>query len=489
MPLDKLSIQRIENYFETSFSKIHKISNPGENVVIMTLPKRKLFLVEYSNTEDIIIDFSNIDFTAKSEISKEIIIMNFSSNEVLLDFGSNKQFNKFTSLKEIRCDGDTFKKCTIKVIDDNTFSFTDFVGDWYLIHDNDDEEFLQGDHIPIATIESIYDLLDIVFETFSLGLNEPTGFVNRTDSTISYDPITRTFNIQPAVDDYVIYYKGSKITKNSLESCVHDDINGLWYFYFDKTTFAISSSQTYPFDHIVIAIINYYYDNDTLNGYNLTPGGVFDERHGTIMDKDTHSLIHNTTGALYSSGFDNSNITWGSGANNADAQFTISPGYYYDEDIRHFANADGKLFGNGTYNVTQILNTLRCDVFFKIGPQANPQWVLKKATLYPMIYGGTEVYNGTVLTGTEAKYNTLLFGNWILNSTTNNYLFYMHYFVCGKTIFGVCGENQYNNQGSAQSGYETEIGNFTFTNFLFQECYVHYYGNIVLVLLILQKAN
>ena len=36
-------------------------------------------------------------------------------------------------------------------------------------------------------------------------VSEPTGFVNRTDSAISFDDATRTFTIQPTISEYSYY--------------------------------------------------------------------------------------------------------------------------------------------------------------------------------------------------------------------------------------------------------------------------------------------
>lgn len=54
--------------------------------------------------------------------------------------------------------------------------------------------------------------------------HEPTGFVNRTDSNISFVNGTRTFTIQPAVSSFDFYVDGSeKITKSGAENKVISD--------------------------------------------------------------------------------------------------------------------------------------------------------------------------------------------------------------------------------------------------------------------------
>gem|GEM_PF-2301679 len=156
---------------------------------------------------------------------------------------------------------------------------------------------------------------------------EMTGFVNRTDSTLSFIDVGRTFTITGT--NFKVYSAGKEYIKN-IESTTIPNTVGLHYIYYDKTDGSLkTSTNSWSTTDGTIQIATVY--------WNGTNGLVGDERHGLIMDGMTHEFLHNTVGTRYSSGL---------GATFANGTFSINDGTVYDEDIK---------IDIGATNVTRIL--------------------------------------------------------------------------------------------------------------------------------------
>ena len=65
-------------------------------------------------------------------------------------------------------------------------------------------------------------------------VTESTGFVNPDDSEMSFDDGTRYFTIGPVVDSFVFWAFGNRYEKTEDESVQIDDVDGLWYIYYDS---------------------------------------------------------------------------------------------------------------------------------------------------------------------------------------------------------------------------------------------------------------
>ena len=67
-------------------------------------------------------------------------------------------------------------------------------------------------------------------------MNEPTGFPNLTDSTITWSDSTpdRTFTISPTSDNFSFYQKGKRYTKTN-ETIQIDNLEGLHIIYYNKS--------------------------------------------------------------------------------------------------------------------------------------------------------------------------------------------------------------------------------------------------------------
>lgn len=188
----------------------------------------------------------------------------------------------------------------------------------------------------------LYAVDGLVTTTAALGMTEPMGFPNRTDTTLSFVDGTRTFTITGT--DFIVYIGGAKYVKNT-ESVVIANTYGLWYIYYAANG-TLTASQT-PWTYGVHCHIATVY-------WNSANGLIGDERHGVVMDWDTHKYLHDTIGARYESGFA---LT----VTNS-ASWSLALGIFHDEDIEHsiaaktqsrifYRNASGFTFTAATGNL------------------------------------------------------------------------------------------------------------------------------------------
>ena len=139
------------------------------------------------------------------------------------------------------------------------------------------------------------EALDQIRDLFN-PLNEPTGFPNRTDSTLSWVGGTRTFTITPASTSFDYYIAGKKYTVTAADSIVIADTSGVHLIYYDGTTLSETLNPSHAeFDDIWVnkAAVGVVY-------WNTNPGDdtayiLGDERHGGGMSGTTHHWvpIHN----------------------------------------------------------------------------------------------------------------------------------------------------------------------------------------------------
>jgi hypothetical protein len=173
------------------------------------------------------------------------------------------------------------------------------------------------------------------------------GFVNRTDSTISFNNSNRTLTLSGT---FVYYFQGNKITVSSSPNVQIDNTNGLWFIYFNSAG-TLTANQNFPaFDTTVIAATVFW---------NGTMGLINDERHGYIRNLAWHEWAHDTIGTRYGSGLDLT--TNGVGAA---ATFTLTTGTIFDEDLEFSTNVaatqTARFYQTGatTYTATASLTSI-----------------------------------------------------------------------------------------------------------------------------------
>lgn len=279
----------------------------------------------------------------------------------------------------------------------------------------------------LATTEFVRnEVLDVA--TYTL---EPTGFVNQTDSIISFDNNTRTFSISPVSGSFTYFHAGEKFIVTTTKTLVIPDIEGAYYIYIHNNE--LNYYQTFDtsliFQNAFISQI--YWDSENQKILFVT-----DERHGIVMSSATRYYLHNTIGADYRSGFSLTNFSIdGDGSLNSHSQFTVTSGKFADEDIEF-----------------EYTSTSQFPIFYKTSTN---KWKRKDADSYPIIYNGTVGY-----TGTRIPYNKYQSGNWSLQEAQEGYYVLLHVFAFNdksQKIIGILGTNEYSTAASAKNGADAEI--------------------------------
>lgn len=272
-----------------------------------------------------------------------------------------------------------------------------------------------------------------------LAQKEPTGFENRTDSSITFDDMTRTFFIATTglATDFKFWVKGVQYVKPSMLAIGIQvpPVTGLRYIYFDNTGNIAQTnaySETLFTDNCIIAIV---YWNQSTNSHVY----LADERHGITMDGATNRYLHQTFGTRYLSGLALENfVPDGTGGFDVNAQFSSDIGTIADEDI--------------TFNLS---SQFQFPVLYRVGDD----WYKKTADNFPVIYNGTAGY-----TGTRIAYNQYVAPNWQLTEVADANYVLVHVFATNDAetpVVAILGTTQYANAPQARAGAETEINSLS----------------------------
>lgn len=221
--------------------------------------------------------------------------------------------------------------------------------------------------------------------------DEPIGFVNRTDSTLSYDEGTRTLSLS---GNYAVYTKGGVRNDFTGESELVDNSSGIHFYYYDhNANFTNQLNIPWEFsDDAMVAVVWL----DSVNGKGI----LFEERHGIVMDWATHRRLHLVDGtSVEPDDYQYGGVTLQpSSPSDSDNQITFASGNIHDEDILEVQDA----YAAGNYTViyrSGIGNDYRID-------------------------DGNTV---PLLAGTYAQWNEFTGGNWQLTEIGNGD--FINYFV------------------------------------------------------------
>jgi len=225
------------------------------------------------------------------------------------------------------------------------------------------------------------------------------GFENYEDTALAWDDGTLTLTLSPAVTSFVYYYEGYEFSENGNLSATITDTEGLWVFYIGSGGAASLSTIHNPsYAQVEQAILNecivaYVYWDATNND-----GRLMDERHqvaageGKGIPRGTHHYLHEIFGAQYIGGLTIADITVDqAGSADSHAQFSISSGEFYDEDLEHDTLAHAST------------DTWEC---YYVDGSGNVRWVDCEATFPVYAIGGTIAYNnaGTLTAVASNKY-------------------------------------------------------------------------------------
>jgi len=212
--------------------------------------------------------------------------------------------------------------------------------------------------------------------------SEPTGFTDRTQSTIAFVDGTRTFSITPVGAYFDYYTAGTRHRKTVAQTLVIPDVEGFYFIYFNGETLEYATSFTSDIlTRFGYAATVYW---DATNNVSVAFG---DERHGMVMDHATHKYLHLTVGtALQSGGSLASFTTTGTGALAADAQIGLTDIVLFDEDIQ-FNISDAAVPANP---FEQILDpAAQLPIIYRNG--AAGDWRIQAATAFPVLQGTARI--------------------------------------------------------------------------------------------------
>lgn len=246
---------------------------------------------------------------------------------------------------------------------------------------------------------------------------EPTnGFVDRAQTTISFNESNRTFSISPTSTSFDVFSNGVKYTKTALDTLVCSDAEGLHVLYYNDSG-TLSESTVFSTNHIMRwAIIALYYWNAA--DQKMVPG-LQDERHGCQWASSQHLLDHLAIGAEYESGLDISLTADGNGSSIDHVRYTATSGYFQDEDLQHavlphaLADNINYMYRSGanswksisTPNIVTTVGSGRAaynyfnGTSWSLSEVSNGDYVISHLFVYPSVNGiswvcvpGTEIY-------------------------------------------------------------------------------------------------
>jgi len=267
------------------------------------------------------------------------------------------------------------------------------------------------------------------------------GFIDRADSVVTFDELTRTVSIAPTGDSFAFWSGGKSFVKTQEETLVIPDVEGLHYTIYNQQG-ELECTDTFDFETIIVdnAFVSALYWSVTDQEAVI----VADERH-LRMDAETHGYLHQVFGTQWINGLSLGNIlTNQNGDDDEDAQCSVLDGAIRDEDIEH-------LIINGSPQTLAAIAEI--PMLYRDGAAGN--WRKIAATQFPVTTTGTG----------RAAWNEFTGGAWQLTEITNNDFVLTHLFATGDTrhpIVGIVGQGDYVTRNLAEAGAEVELINLIF---------------------------
>lgn len=278
---------------------------------------------------------------------------------------------------------------------------------------------------------------------------EPTGFVDRTQCTISWSDANRRLTIAPVSTSFTYFVKGREYVKTSTETVDITDTEGTWFIYYVNDI--LTASQTpWVFDSgaVFVSIIHW----DSTNNKAILFG---EERHGLTMDWATHKYMHQVHGAEveYGTFLAGDYILGQDGSLDSHAQLSIADGRVHDEDLIHeIINS-----ATPTNPFEQKLSTIAyLPMYYRNG--ANGDWRKIDATAFAVAHNSPNT----------CFYNKIVTGSWTLVNATEGWIIASWIFATNniyEPIICVVGQMQSSDLSEAASDdffTNLDLGNFPF---------------------------
>jgi len=289
---------------------------------------------------------------------------------------------------------------------------------------------------------------------------EPNGFDDYTRATLAWDDATRTLTLTETDANAPLeaWASGQRFRVESATYTI-EDVEGDHFLYLDTDqklhdlpTFDVSIIR----DKCFVAYV--YWDATNKRAVPF----LMCETHGATMDGATHEYLHTTQGTQYKEGIGVvvSSID-GTGADDADAQFSTTAGEIWDEDIHHTVLSHGQ--------------TDAIPVLWRDGDDGH--WRCDDTGSFPVLKGtSTAYYNqwtGTTWQRTEAGNNNFVLAHlWAVPGTN----------VTSGQLISIMGQAVYNTKNEAQLAAPDELSSLELDYLPFQEF-------VPVATLIFQTAN
>lgn len=245
---------------------------------------------------------------------------------------------------------------------------------------------------------------------------EPTGFLDRTECTISFNETTREFSIAPVSTSFSVYTQGTKLViSTTLTTTLSDTTQPNFIYINSGGTLSVANvfDLTLLSDYAYVAYILWDADDNK--------AVVFaEERHGITMDWATHSYLHTTRGAQLVSGGALSATLAGDGSSNSHAQIGLTNMTFADEDIRISIVDDP----TPTNPFEQVLTSpAEIPILYRSG--ASGMWKKLTATTYPIKAGTNRAqfnyFNGSTWALADATTNDYYLASWVMATNDLNH--------------------------------------------------------------------
>jgi hypothetical protein len=228
--------------------------------------------------------------------------------------------------------------------------------------------------------------------------NEPIGFSNKEESSISFDEESRRFTISAVNDYFYVWCKGVRFQKEEEQVTIPNE-SGLYFVFFNEN--GVLGTRKSFFNWELEAPVSYIY----WNAEDSAAYFVADERHGVVLDWQTHEYLHRTRGAALASGFGITNYSLnGNGSSDLHAKIDIQDGVFFDEDLEVVITHSSTPTPN-TWQQT-LQGGARIPVMYRQGAGL---WKMDSPTEFPL-------KQGTAL----PQYNFLASGLWSTQDLGNN---------------------------------------------------------------------
>jgi len=211
-------------------------------------------------------------------------------------------------------------------------------------------------------------------------IKEPTGFLNNTDSEISFNDGTLTFSIEPVGDSFSFWNRGKRFDRDSADTVAITDTEGTWFIYYNSSGVLTASQTIWDFETDVFVSVLYW---DATNNKAIW---MLDERHGVAMDWSTHQYLHRTRFTQIDDPYEDfplgDYISQGDGSLDTHAQFSLGNGTIHDEDLAHAITNSA----TPTNPFEQKLSTVAYIPLYYVSGASDVRKI--SATAFPVSYDG-----------------------------------------------------------------------------------------------------